>query len=117
MEVIVGAEVLWVTERKLDLVRGAEATCGMPTRYCPEELGGAHYFVRGRSDWSPSHEHFPVAKRFGGKRTVDNSVLAHRLCNRLDYSIAVGRSHQKDLDRIIKARETAAAARARDATG
>jgi len=87
-----------------------EVACGMPTCYCPEELGGARYFVPGRSDWSPTHEHFPVPKRKGGKRTVDNSVLAHRLCNRIDYSKAVGRSHTRDLERIREAREAAIAA-------
>ena len=88
-----------------------EVKCGMPQCFCPEELGGASYFVPladGYSDWNPTHEHFPLSKRDGGQRTVDNSVLAHRLCNRLDYSIAVGRSHARDLERIRKAREAAA---------
>jgi hypothetical protein len=31
--------------------------------------------------------------------------LAHRLCNRLDHSLRVGRSHRRDLERIRKARE------------
>ncbi|MDX6451426.1 MAG: hypothetical protein QOH16_1475 [Gaiellaceae bacterium] len=83
--------------------------CKMPTCYCPEELGGASYFepVAAKSDWSPTHEHFPLSKREGGHRVVNNAVLAHRLCNRLDYSIAVGRGHAKDLERIKKAREAA----------
>ena len=85
--------------------------CGMPQCFCPEELGGASYFeslADGYSDWNPTHEHFPLSKRDRGQRTVDNSVLAHRLCNRIDYSIAVGRSHASDLQRIQKAREAAA---------
>jgi hypothetical protein len=123
-----------MTEPKLDQVRGAEVAqqlkswgvkgilikaaelgyitevaCGMPTCFCPEELGGSRYFEPGRADWSPTHEHFPVPKREGGKRTVENSVLAHRLCNRLEYSIAVGKSHERDLERIRRAREAAAA--------
>ncbi len=67
----------------------------MPECFCPEELGGACHFERAENntDWSPTHEHFPRAKREGGQRTVDNAVLAHRLCNRIDYSIAVGRSY------------------------
>jgi hypothetical protein len=89
-----------------------EAACRMPTCYCPEELGGARYFVPGRSDWSPTHEHYPIPKRDGGKRTVDNSILAHRLCNRIDYSQAVGRSHKRDLKRIERARAEAIAASA-----
>ena len=59
------------------------------------------------SDWEPTHEHFPVAKKDGGHRTVDNSILAHRLCNRIDHSIRVGRSHRRDLERVRKAREAA----------
>jgi hypothetical protein len=55
----------------------------------------------------PTHEHFPRSKRAGGHRVVENSVLAHRLCNRIGYSIEVGRPHAKDLARIEKAREEA----------
>ena len=53
----------------------------------------------------PTAEHFPVYKKEGGKETVDNVILAHRLCNRLDHSLRVGRSHRRDLERIRKARE------------
>jgi hypothetical protein len=120
---------LALAERQLDPVRGAEVArqlrslgvkgilvkaaelgyitelaCGMLDCRCPEELGGRAYFKPGRDDWSPTHEHSPTPKREGGKRTVDNSVLAHRLCNRIDYSKTVGRSHQRDLDRIERAR-------------
>jgi hypothetical protein len=90
-----------------------EVTCGMPECFCPEQLGGPRYFEpvsAELSDWSPTHEHFPVPKREGGKATPDNTILAHRLCNRIDYSKAVGRSHRRDLERIRKAREAAAAA-------
>jgi hypothetical protein len=99
------------------LVRAAEfgyiteVKCGMPKCFCPEELGGAWHFeplAAGYSDWNPTHEHFPVPKRDGGHRTVDNSVLAHRLCNRIDYSMGSGRSHASDLERIRRAREAAA---------
>jgi hypothetical protein len=38
---------------------------------------------------------------------VDNAILAHRLCNRIDYSIRVGRGHARDLERVRKAREEA----------
>lgn len=88
-----------------------DVTCRMPKCYCPEELGGARYFeplTAKPSDWSPTNEHFPVPKREGGRETPDNSVLAHRLCNRLDYSITSGRSHRRDLERVRKAREAAA---------
>jgi hypothetical protein len=90
-----------------------ELTCGMPKCFCPEELGGAGYFERRThpwTDWEPTHEHFPISKRDGGQKTLDNSVLAHRLCNKLDYFISQGLSIEKDLARIEAAREAAAAA-------
>ena len=88
-----------------------QVTCRMPECFCPEELGGAWYFepvTDEYSDWSPTHEHFPRSKRDGGHRSPDNAVLAHRLCNRIDYSIFVGRSYARDLERVKKAREAAA---------
>ena len=44
----------------------------------------------------------------GGRKTVDNAVLAHRLCNKLDHFIRNGLSIEKDLARVRKAREAAA---------
>ncbi len=96
-----------------------QVTCKMPECFCPEELGGARYFepvTRPGTDWMPTHEHFPLSKREGGHRTVDNSVLAHRLCNRIDYSISVGRSYASDLERVRKAREAAAGSLRTDPT-
>src|SRR6266498_3264627 len=87
-----------------------EVTCRMPECFCPEELGGVSYFdpvTAELSDWMPTLEHFPLSKREGGKEAVDNAILAHRLCNRIDYSITVGRSYASDLKRIEKAREDA----------
>jgi hypothetical protein len=84
-----------------------ELACKMPTCFCPEELGGPTYFEPATaelSDWMPTHEHFPISKQDGGKEAVDNAILAHRLCNRIDYSIRVGRSHARDLERIERAR-------------
>ena len=96
---ITAAEAGYITEVK----------CGMPKCRCPKELGGAGYFepFADKSDWSPTHEHFPIPKRDGGQRTVENSVLAHRLCNRIAFSETSGRSHARDLERIEKAREAA----------
>jgi hypothetical protein len=89
-----------------------QVACKMPKCFCPEELGGACHFEPvtndwsdWRSDWMPTLEHFPVYKKDGGKAAVDNAILAHRLCNRLDHSLRVGRSHRRDLERIRKARE------------
>jgi hypothetical protein len=98
------------------LIRAAEQgyitqlACKMPECFCPEELGGACHFdpVNAElSDWMPTLEHFPISKREGGKKAVENAILAHRLCNRIDYSISVGRSYASDLKRIRKAREDA----------
>jgi hypothetical protein len=91
-----------------------ELACQMPRCFCPEELGGKTHFEPvtsdlkdWTSDWMPTHEHFPLPRREGGHRVVDNSVLAHRLCNRVDYAIEVDRPHAKDLARVEKAREEA----------
>ena len=84
--------------------------CKMPRCFCPEELGGATHFepvTTELSDWMPTLEHFPTPKREGGRKAVDNAILAHRLCNRIDYSMRVGRSHATDLERIKRAREEA----------
>jgi len=102
------------------LIRAAEQgyitqlACKMPECFCPQELGGACYFEPvtnewsdWRSDWMPTLEHFPISKKEGGKAAVDNAILAHRLCNRLDHSLRVGRSHGRDLERIRHAREEA----------
>jgi len=110
------AAKLKVLGAKKILIKAAEQgyvtqlACKMPKCFCPEELGGACYFepvTAELSDWMPTHEHFPLSKREGGKETVDNVILAHRLCNRIDYSIIAGRSYASDLKRIEKAREDA----------
>jgi hypothetical protein len=75
-----------------------ELACAMPKCFCPEELGGASHFVprtRTWNDWEPTLEHFPIPKRDGGRMSVDNAVLAHRLCNKLDFSISHGRVHRE----------------------
>jgi hypothetical protein len=98
------------------LIRAAEQgyitqlACGMSRSFCPEELGGPTYFepvTVELSDWTPTLEHFPRPKRDGGRNELDNAVLAHRVCNRIDYSIKVGRSHRRDLERVDQAREEA----------
>ena len=92
-----------------------QLACKMPECFCPEERGGASYFEPVTTEWSdwrsvwmPTCEHFPLSKRDGGRRLVDNTILAHRLCNRIDYSISVrGRPNPRDLERVRKAREEA----------
>jgi hypothetical protein len=38
------------------------------------------------SDWSPTADHYPRLKMHGGHLTPENVRLAHKLCNRRDYS-------------------------------
>jgi hypothetical protein len=52
----------------------------------------------------PANDHYPTLKCDGGRETFDNSRLAHRLCNRVDYSKRIGRSFAKDLARVEAAR-------------
>jgi hypothetical protein len=112
----VAAELKALGVKKRELIRAAEQgyitelACKMPECFCPEELGGACHFdpVNAElSDWMPTLEHFPISKREGGNKAVENAILAHRLCNRIDYSITNGRSYASDLERIRKAREDA----------
>jgi hypothetical protein len=90
-----------------------ELTCGMPECFCPKEFGGRSHFVARTQTWNywePTLEHFPIPKRDGGRKSVDNAILAHRLCNKLDYFISQGLSMEKDLARVEAARKAAAAA-------
>ncbi len=83
----------------------------MPTCYCPEELGGNSYFEPisvPLSDWSPTMDHVEL-KSQGGTRQIETSRLAHRLCNRVDYSVKVGRSLERDLVRAEADRAAPAA--------
>ena len=114
----VAAELKALGVKNRELIRAAEQgyitelVCKMLKCFCPEELGGASSFAQitddwsdWRSDWMPTFEHFPVYKKDGGKATVHNAVLAHRLCNRIDHSRRVRRPHGSDLARIERARE------------
>ena len=84
--------------------------CGMPTCHCPDELGGRLFFepvVSPPRDWMPTHDHFPKLKSAGGHRVLENSRLAHRLCNRVDYSESIGRSTANDMARVDADRKAA----------
>jgi hypothetical protein len=81
--------------------------CAMEECLCPQELGGRRYFepaTHDLSDWMPTNDHYPTLKCDGGRETVANSRLAHRLCNRVDYSKRIGRSIAKDVARVEAAR-------------
>ena len=76
--------------------------CQMPGCFCPPELGGRAYFDAtpgGQESWRPTNDHYPVLRCDDGKETVDNSRLAHRLCNRVDYKLRNGIPVRKDLAR------------------
>ena len=62
-----------------------DVRCEMPQCYC---FRGRRYFDprSARSDWEPTADHYPRLKMHGGHLTPDNVRLAHRLCNRRDYT-------------------------------
>lgn len=100
--------VTGVLLKAADQGRITEVACTMPTCLCPEEAGGRRYFERKSHppiDWMPTPDHYPVLKKDGGKLTVDNVRLAHRICNRVDYAIQTNKPHQGDLDRAAEFRE------------
>lgn len=103
---ITAAEQGYITELK----------CQMPECLCPEELGGRTYFEPITGDlppWMPSHDHIHL-KAEGGQRTVENSRLGHRLCNRVDYNKNHGISYAKDLATADAARRAARGQSPRD---
>jgi endonuclease/exonuclease/phosphatase family metal-dependent hydrolase len=84
--------------------------CQVDECHCPNELGGRTYFATASPelpDWMPTADHFPLLKSEGGHRTFDNIRLAHRLCNRVDYSKRIGRPYERDLARVEAARISA----------
>lgn len=73
-----------------------ELRCAMP--YC--FASSRHHFdPHGLplGPWMPTHEHFPLAKRFKGRREITNAVLAHRRCNNVGYKIEELREHLEGL--------------------
>ena len=72
-----------------------ELRCGMP--YCfASERRRFDPQAQPLGPWMPTHEHFPLAKKFKGKKEVTNAVLAHRRCNNVGYKI-------EDLAEYLKA--------------
>ena len=74
--------ILWQLARDRQII---DLRCEMPQCYC---FRGRSYFERRstRSDWEPTADHYPRLKAHGGHLTPDNVRLAHRLCNRRDYT-------------------------------
>ena len=84
-------------------------SCAMPTCRCPKEVGGKSHFdpvPEELPDWMPTADHMEL-KSEGGKLTVENVRLAHRLCNRIHYAETHNKAHEKDLERIEAARQRA----------
>ena len=82
----------------------------MPECFLPEELGGPCHFRAGhrRIERLDAHPRaLPALQERGRPPRMENAVLANRLCNRIDYSISVGRPYASDLERVRKAREEA----------
>ena len=73
-----------------------ELRCEMPYCFAPDRRGFDRLDVP-LGPWMPSHEHFPLAKRFRGKRDVTNAILAHRRCNNVGYKIEQLADHLKRL--------------------
>lgn len=82
--------------------------CQMDHCLCPEELGGRGFFEEVPDelpDWMPTTDHIELKSK-GGKLTVNNVALAHRLCNRTRFSIETsGQPGPKDRARVEAARD------------
>src|SRR5215216_7022970 len=74
--------ILWQLARDGQII---DVRCEMPQCYC---FRGRRYFdpSSSGSHWSPTADHYPRLKAHGGNLTLDNVRLAHRLCNRRDYT-------------------------------
>lgn len=83
---ILAAEAGYITELR----------CAMPCCFAPDR-GGFDPLGVPLGPWMPTHEHFPLAKRFKGTRDVTNAVLAHRRCNNIGYKLEELRAHLEAL--------------------
>ena len=74
--------ILWQLARDGQII---DVRCEMPQ--CYSFRGRSHFDPRSAgSDWEPTADHYPRLKMHGGQLTPDNVRLAHRLCNRRDYT-------------------------------
>ena len=74
--------ILWQLARDGQLI---DLRCEMPQCYCFRGRGHFEHRSTG-SDWEPTADHYPRLKSHGGQLTPGNVRLAHRLCNRRDYT-------------------------------
>jgi hypothetical protein len=74
--------ILWQLARDGQLT---DVRCEMPQ--CYYFRGRREFDERGTgSSWEPTPDHYPRLKKDGGSLTPDNVRLAHKLCNRHDYT-------------------------------
>jgi len=74
--------ILWQLARDGQII---DVRCEMPQCYC---FKGRRCFDprSGYSDWELTADHYPLLKMHGGQLRPENVRLAHRLCNRRDYT-------------------------------
>jgi hypothetical protein len=80
-----------ITSIHLQGIDNAEIIDAVHARSAPMiSVNGRGYFdprsAPSWSDWEPTADHYPRLKAHGGHLTPDNVRLAHRLCNRRDYT-------------------------------
>jgi hypothetical protein len=92
-----GVKGILVTAAERGVITTLE--CAVPECLCPRGRGYFTSVTPALDDWIPTVDHYPKLKHKGGHRTDDNVRLAHRLCNRVDYSKAVGRPYARDVAR------------------
>jgi hypothetical protein len=71
--------------RAADLGYIKELLCAMEECLYPEQFGGRGYFqeIHPLPEWIPTADHYPIARKDGGRLVPENVRLAHRLCNRV----------------------------------
>ena len=75
------------------LVQAADAgfitslSCEMTFCFCPKGRATFDDLGLALGPWMPTHEHFPLAKRSKGIRSLENTILAHRRCNNIGYKL------------------------------
>jgi hypothetical protein len=92
---------------------GIAKACEMPTCWCPQGPGRDEPWGPPGTDedtraWHLTDDHIiPLFEV--GPNTAANKRPAHRLCNRMDATVRLGRIPQKDIARIARAYAAAAA--------
>ena len=86
-----------------------QVACKMPECFCPEELGGACYFVHSAqySDWNPTHEHSRYRRRTAA--TEPWTTRSWRTASAIAWTTPYGMAVRTEVisERIKKARDEA----------